>query len=338
MQTLHYLSMKADLLKGLFRAFAQHDNDQFISYARQVIEEEKALKHNGVAEALETALLAVEGQTAKQSLLLKSRDIPVDNQSGFPLLKVMRPRHYRDDLILAEPENKQIDRIIQENESKRILAKFGMEPKKRILFCGPPGTGKTLAAHVVAATLDRPLVHVQFDSVVSSLLGETAVNLKRIFEYIGGGKAVVLFDEFDIIGKRRDDPTEHGEIKRVVNNLMQLLDAYQGESILIAATNHQTLLDQAVWRRFDDVVLFPMPDARARERLFTKAVSIFGDKAALDIDILVKLSDGFSASDIAQVCSEAIRTALLSSENRLAMKTLQEAIAAQRRRIAALQG
>lgn len=330
--------MKADQIKGLFRAHAEGDSQQFMIYARQVIEDEKRLSHHAVAEALESALMAMEGREAQQSLLLKTNAIPVDNQSGFPLLKVIRSKFYRDDLVLPESEAKQVDRLVLEHQSKRVLAKFGMEPKRRVLFCGPPGTGKTMAAHVVASMLDRPLVHVQFDSVVSSLLGETAINLKRIFEYIGRSKAVVLFDEFDIIGKRRDDPNEHGEIKRVVNNLMQLIDAYQGEGILIAATNHQALLDEAIWRRFDDVILFPMPDAKARERLFRKSLAVFSNSVDVDVDILVKLSEGFSGSDIAQVCNEAIRTTLLGNEQRLATKTLQEAIASQRRRLETLQG
>ena len=145
-----------------------------------------------------------------------------------------------------------------------------MKPKQRILLCGPPGTGKTLSAKIISSVIGYPLVYVLFDSIISSFLGQTASNLRKIFNFIEDGKYVVLFDEFDMVGKKRDDPQEHGEIKRVVNNFMQMLDNYNGDSIIVAATNHQQLLDTAVWRRFDEVLLFDLPNTQQRKKLFEK--------------------------------------------------------------------
>ena len=125
-----------------------------------------------------------------------------------------------------------------------------------------------MAAKVISSVVGYPFVFIRFDSVISSFLGETASNLRKIFDFISEGKWIVLFDEFDIIGKQRDDPTEHGEIKRVVNNFMLMLENYDGDSIIISSTNHPHLLDMGVWRRFDDVVYFSLPDRKRRLLIF----------------------------------------------------------------------
>ena len=128
--------------------------------------------------------------------------------------------------------------------------------RRRVLMFGPPGSGKTSAAEGLAAELGIPLVVVRLDSLISSYLGETASNLRRVVDYAARAPFVVLFDEFDAIGRNRDDPQEHGELKRVVNAFLQMIEAYSGTSLLLAATNHEQLLDPALWRRFDDVIEF----------------------------------------------------------------------------------
>jgi len=140
-----------------------------------------------------------------------------------------------------------------------ICTLHGFQPATKLLFCGPPGCGKTLCAEIIASELGLPLLYTRFDAIVSSYLGETAANLRKVFEYASSSRWVVLFDEFDAIGKARDDAAEHGELKRVINSFLQLLDGFTAPSILIAATNHEQLLDPALWRRFDEILVFPRP-------------------------------------------------------------------------------
>ena len=137
-------------------------------------------------------------------------------------------------------------------------------------LCGPPGCGKTLTAEVIASELGRPVAIVRTDSVVSSFLGETAANLRKVFDFVAKSPMVALFDEFDALGKEREDASEHGELRRVINAVLQMLDAYEGRSLIIAATNHEGMLDTAIWRRFEEVLFLEPPTVaqlrRAAER------------------------------------------------------------------------
>ena len=152
------------------------------------------------------------------------------------------------------------------------------------MFCGPSGCGKTLTAEVIAGELGRPLTIVRTDSVVSSFLGETAANLRRVFDFVSASPLVALFDEFDALGKEREDASEHGELRLVVNAVLQMLDAYDGRSLVIAATNHEQLLDSAIWRRFEEVLFLKPPTPAQLLRLLT--IKLRGVRYDLDINDL----------------------------------------------------
>ncbi|HDH91447.1 MAG TPA: ATP-binding protein [Candidatus Aenigmarchaeota archaeon] len=240
-----------------------------------------------------------------------------------------------DDVILAKKTEKVLRQIVNELEKEDILATYGLKPKRKILFYGPPGTGKTLTAKVLSSIIGYPLVFVRFESVISSYLGETASNLRKIFDFIEKGKWVVLFDEFDIIGKQRDDPTEHGEIKRVVNNFMLMLENYEGDSVIIAATNHPYLLDIGVWRRFDEIVYFDMPDKERRKKIFEKYLKVLKKEKDIDLDKISEETEGFSGSDIEQACIDALRKAIVDGKDYIDLSKLKEVILRQKDKIEA---
>ncbi|MEP0825315.1 MAG: ATP-binding protein [Nitrososphaera sp.] len=260
-------------------------------------------------------------------------EIPTDREKGFPLLQIISEYYNFDDLIVKDEIKQRLETLISENKMPDRLLQYGLKPKQKVLFCGPPGTGKTLTAKVISSVMGFPLVHVRFDSIVSSYLGETASNLRRIFNFIEKGRWVVLFDEFDIVGKKRDDPHEHGEVKRVVNNFMQMLDGFQGQSIIIAATNHEYLLDTAIWRRFDDVIFFGLPDKESRELLFKKYLRVLKKSPDVSIAEFSGETEGFSGADVAQVCNEALRRSLLRGREEVKRDDVLWAIALQKRRM-----
>ncbi len=259
-------------------------------------------------------------------------EIPTDSEKGFPLLLLSHEYFRADDLILNAETKERLEYLLIENKKISEFYRIGLRPKQKILFCGPPGTGKTLAAKVISSIANLPFVYVLFDSIISSFLGETATNLRKIFDFIEKGRYVVLFDEFDIVGKKRDDPYEHGEIKRVVNNFMQMIDTYKGDSILIAATNHQQLLDTAIWRRFDEILYFDLPNTNQRKQLFEKYLRVFKKIDKINISSLVGQTEGYSGAEIAQICEDSIRKAVVENRIEITNNDLNWALSEQKRR------
>lgn len=320
--------MRADLIKDMVAAGVRQDYLSFQRLVEELIREEEAIKHHGVADQLRALLATTAVDPAlRSSSAAIARTIPTDVHGNIPLIRLAKPRHYREDLILPERTAAQFDQLLQEWRGRTALARFGLEPKKKVLLYGPPGTGKTLTAQVAASVLELPLAHVRFDAVVSSYLGETATNLRRIFDFLRDHPVVAFFDEFDFIGKQRDDPHEHGEIKRVVNNFMAMMDEYSGRGLVIAATNHPHLLDAGLWRRFDETIRYTLPGQSQRTDLFEKYTTTFPNKENVDSDRLGHISDGLSPADIARVCNDAMRIAIVGSGRPLSTPLLETCIA-----------
>lgn len=329
--------MKSELIRQIFWAFSEGDRDKFVDVAQDIIREEEAKNHHLLAKDLRSILATVSsGRNMRDSAIERrykqALPIPRDNEKGFALLEVKEFYLDWDDIVLPETLMEATTRIVEEITHADLLATYGLRAKQRVLFCGPPGTGKTLSAQVLSSVLRVPLAYVRFDSIVSSFLGETASNLRKIFDFVEQGQWVVLFDEFDVIGKHRDDPREHGEIKRVVNNFMQMLDNYRGDSLLIAATNHQHLLDPGLWRRFDEILFFDIPDAKRRRSVFDKYLRVVRKDENVNLDLLVEQTEGFSPSDIAQICWEGQKTAILRGVKTVTQEELIEAIEQQQRK------
>ena len=230
-----------------------------------------------------------------------------------------------------------LDAVVEENRRAELLAAYGLRPRQRLLFYGPPGCGKTLAAGAIGGALGLQLATVRFDALVSSYLGETAANLRRVFEFVERGMLVVLFDEFDAIGKDRDNPQEHGELKRVVNALLQMIDSYRGRSLLVAATNHQYLLDSALWRRFDAVVPFGIPSRQERIlmlRMFLRGMADID----LNTDALAGDLAGATGSDIELIATDAARHAVIAGRKTVRRDDMLRAIRDYRKRMQAIAG
>ncbi|ACL03899.1 AAA family ATPase [Desulfatibacillum aliphaticivorans] len=319
------MNSSGELLKKLFLSFNKGERNEFILVAKEYIEREKRKNHHVLAKQLEEALNFESNQVSNRNGCTRFKtDIPIprDNESGFPLLSIKSYDHLWEELILPSETELILRQIVQEFKESDILRGYNLLPKSKILLCGIPGTGKTFTAQVISSVLGLPLVQIQFDAIISSYLGETATNLRKVFDFINSGIWVVLFDEFDIIGKNRDDHYEHGEIKRVVNNFLQMIDSFEGESLIFAATNHHHILDPAIWRRFDEVVLYKNPtseDCLLLLDLFLKPIPKNGFKLE---SIAVKMKE-LAPSEIKMVAHEAMKKSILEGRFKLSKADIE---------------
>lgn len=321
---------RADLLKKLFRGYKIADRQLFIDAAREIIEEERKKSHLVLANEL-TRILENGKTPLGIDVSLNFEPLPKDSDRGFPLLEVRWTDRYIKDLVLTEDQHQILKDIMNEFRQWEVLEANGLKPGNKVLFCGPPGCGKTATAEALAGELGLPLLYVRFDSVVSSLLGETAANLRKVFDYASRGLWVVLFDEFDAIGRSRDDVTEHGELKRVVNSFLQLLDQFTGRSLLIAATNFEQSLDPALWRRFDEIIRFEKPNLSEIESLLDKKLAS-QPKPRFSMRSIVSKLEGMSHAEIERVCMDVLRDAALKGVSGFTRQDLERAIAKQERR------
>lgn len=299
------------LLRKLIGAGSRTESSEFRRVAEEVIKEERDKKHHLLANDLERILYGEQGTSRRTALRPERYEIPKDRERGLALLEVREPVRALSDLVLSADVRAMLEDVLLERSKEEVLGTYGLRPVTRVLSYGPPGCGKTSAAEALATEIGLELATVRLDAVVSSFLGETAANLRKVFDFVAANRMVVLFDEFDALGKEREDPSEHGELRRVINAFLQLLDAYKGPSLLIAATNHQGLLDRALWRRFDEVLLFDRPTKdQIRDLLRIKLRAVRTD-LCLDRDDLVEAFIGMTHADIERVLVRAIKSMVL---------------------------
>ena len=302
------------LLRQLIRSGAEGDLGAFRGAARRVIDEERQKQHHLLANDLEIILDGRASAPASAALRRLAETIPQDRERGLPLLAVREPARRLEDVVLSPQNRSLLAEVLREHNREEVLKAYGLRPSDRLLFCGPPGCGKTLTAEVIAGELGRPLAVVRTDSVVSSFLGETAANLRRVFEFVSATPMVALFDEFDALGKEREDASEHGELRRVVNAVLQMLDAYDGRSLIIAATNHEGLLDSAIWRRFEEVLFLKPPTPAQLCRLLT--VKLRGVRYDFDVRDVANRNwfKDATHADVERVVRRAIKEMVLRGD------------------------
>ncbi|MCP4629229.1 MAG: ATP-binding protein [bacterium] len=313
------------LLRQLIKTGAEGNHEAFRQVSEEVIRQERSKNHHLLANDLEKILYGRANSINNFSVKLND-NLPKDREHGIPLLQIKEPTRRLDDVVLSDENSSLLEEILQELHKSEVLKSYGLYPVDRLLFCGPPGCGKTLTAEVVASELGLPLSIVRIDSVVSSYLGETASNLRQVFDFISSVPMVVLFDEFDALGKERDDAAEHGELKRVVNAFLQMLDSFEGRSLLIAATNHDQILDSAVWRRFDEVLVFDLPNIEQLRRLLS--VKLRGLRREFEIEDAEFVSQlkGMSHADVERVLRRAAKDMIFSGKEFLCERHVQSAI------------
>lgn len=257
---------RADLLCELIKAGLIKDDVSFRKAAEAISAEERAKQHeilaNKITELLNNNQYRSNKETKNTTQFISNNNI----QNHLFIEKI--PTKRLDQLMLPENVYKSCKELIEEQTRTDLLRSYGLEPRNKILLIGPPGNGKTSVAEGIAEALMLPLLTVNYESIIGAYLGETASRLSKLFEYAKTRQCVLFFDEFDTIGKERGDQHETGEIKRVVSSLLLQIDALPSYVITIAATNHDSLLDKAVWRRFQIKLELPKPTRNNLEHWF----------------------------------------------------------------------
>lgn len=320
------------LLRQLIKYGAQGDVVAFRAAAEAAISDERQKQHHLLANDLERLLygdrMALDGRLRQ---LHPALELPLAKEGELPLLEERPVVREDSDLILAPKLASALREILREHTRADVLHAHGLQPARKLLFFGPPGCGKTLAAEVIAGELSLPLVLVRLDSLISSFLGETASNLRRVFDFVSRQPVVALFDEFDALTKDRGDSADHGELKRAVNAVLQMMDGYRGESLLIATTNYESLLDRAIWRRFDEALHFDKPDVQQIGRLLARKLSGVRRNFDLDEARTADLFEGRSHADIERVIRRAVKDMILAGREFLELRDLQDALAREQR-------
>jgi AAA+ superfamily predicted ATPase len=295
---------RADLLINLVRANSRGDSTLFRRTLEALIVEERAKQHHVLADRL-AEYLNGSGTTG---LLNRSDSSPaVLDEKLKGLIGELIPRRKLEDLILPELVSAAIEELLQEHHRKDLLRSYNLEPRHRVLLIGPPGNGKTSLAEAIAEGLMLPLIVVRYEGVIGSYLGETAVRLRRLFDYVRTRACVLFFDEFDTLGKERGDIHDTGEIKRVVSSLLLQIDDLPSHVLVVTATNHPELLDRAVWRRFQLRLQLPRPQTDQIISLLKNLERRLGEPLQCSLDKLAPHLKGLSFSDVEEFTNSVLR-------------------------------
>ena len=292
----------ADQILSLIRNHLNNDDAQFRKVALQISAVEAKTGHAVLARTIQELLS--QRKTSFSALKLIPRNKDVDD-----LLLQVETYDCLKNMVTDKALKEKIERVIKEFTKREELRKYGLANRRKLLLYGVPGTGKTMTAGVLAKELNLPLFIVRTEKVVTKFMGETGQKLSRIFDFIDEVPAVYLFDEFDAIGAQRGMENEVGEQRRILNTFLQLLERDSSDSFIIAATNAIDSIDKAMFRRFDDVIEYRLPDSRQRIHLLREY--LYAAKE-LDYSMAAPLFEGMSHAEIKMVCSDIFKESLLN--------------------------
>ena len=293
----------AEQMKSLVKAYADCNDEKFKTVVLQIAAHEARLGHDNLARELKKQIDRVGSKRANI----------VQLTSTNPMLSLSMPSHDLSELIVSEDIGDKIQRILNEYRNRNKLISYGLTNRRKILIEGNPGTGKTLTASIIASELSLPLYTVQMEKLVTKFMGETSAKLRQVFDSIESNVGVYLFDEFDAIGADRSLDNEVGEMRRILNSFLQFIEQDGSESIIIAATNNQKLLDQALFRRFDDVLHYTLPTQIEIKRLLEYKIKSYDEYFMIPRNV-IKAAEGLSHAEIARVCDDAIKNSILNDE------------------------
>ncbi len=304
----------AEQLKSLIRSHFSNDRERFATIALQLAAHEAKQGHSTLAHQ-------------RRALVDKAKSAPVRivrfNRELDDLVISSEPKERLADLIVSDEMRNRINRILLEYRQQDKLKKHGLGNRRKALLAGPPGTGKTMTAAVLAGELHLPLHTILMDKLVTKFMGETSAKLRQIFDVIRERRGVYLFDEFDAIGAERGRDNDVGEMRRVLNAFLQFIEQDKSDSLIVAATNNPRILDQALFRRFDDVLYYHLPTTDEIRQLMENRLGGFSGKK-LSLKTAVKEAETLSHAEITQACDDAIKEAILADRKTVTTTLLKK--------------
>jgi SpoVK/Ycf46/Vps4 family AAA+-type ATPase len=306
---------KADYIISLIKSHYNSEPERFTTIALQIAAHEAILGHTLVASEIKNIIdKAKETKLKTKAFAPDMLELILEN---VPVLNLA-------DIIVSEDIKSKIKRIISEFVQRDKLHKHDLENRRKILLSGPPGTGKTLTASIIANELNLPLYTILMDKMVTKYMGETSAKLRQVFDLIEQKQGIYLFDEFDAIGGERSRDNDVGEMRRVLNSFLQFIERDNSDSLIIAITNNKQLLDQALFRRFDDVILYHLPSINEKRDLLKNRLAQFSK--IINIDDLLPNINGLSHAEISLACIDAIKETVLNEKQQMNNDLILKAI------------
>ena len=277
--------------------------------------------------ALDIKKAVESSRDARRPSLAEVTKLPRSQGDIADLVEISRPQEHLRELVIPPDLAAQITQVIQEQRQRAVLVEHGFAPMHRLLLEGPPGTGKTMTASIIASELSLPMYTIRLDGLLSKFMGETASKLRTVFETVSSQRAVYLFDEFDALGGDRSG-NDVGEARRILNTFLVLLEEASADSIVIAATNHRSILDRALFRRFDAVLTYSLPDSRQAHSVIRKRLGSL--VKGVRLSGLAPLTEGLSHADLVKAAESAAKSALMRGEATVTRTDLEAALSARR--------
>jgi SpoVK/Ycf46/Vps4 family AAA+-type ATPase len=312
---------RGDQLKALLRSYLEGDDAHFFSVAVQMAATEARQGHGKLAEELRALVDEAKSRRAARA----GPPIPIARPRGeiSSLLRVSYPKTRLGDLVVSKRVEQRLRRIVKEQRHLNKLLEHGLSPRRKILLVGSPGTGKTLTASALAGELGIPLFVVRLDALITKFMGETASKLRQIFDSVVAARGVYFFDEFDAIGGQRIAANDVGEVRRILNSFLLMIEEDGSNSLILAATNHPEILDHALFRRFDDVIEYELPNEDHIATIVRARLGRFAPKL-LDIRSLVDVAAGLSHADVTRAAEEAVKNAVMQDHEYVDPNELKE--------------
>ena len=308
---------------AMIRSHVAGDSAHFLSIAEHIAEEAARSGKTKVASDITAAV-----QRAKVRSAPANRPTPIAAARGelAGLMRVTYPEVRLADLVVGDDLQRRLRRLVREHEEADALRAKDLLPRRKFLFSGPPGTGKSMTAAAIAGELGLPLLTVMLDGIITKFMGETAAKLRLVFDAMRTTRGVYLFDEVDALAARRASENDIGEARRMLNSFLMFLEEDESGSVVIAATNLRSLLDPAIFRRFDAAFVYAKPSAEEARRVLTNHLQGF-DASRLDWDLLDRRTTGLSQADIVSAAADAARDAVLDNSSVITTEIVSQALA-----------